>query len=103
MADRAMGSAFSAALDDSNLVLVTFCDLDLASGPLRFTNAFRALDWDGHRWIGAGAFGSMQPVEETSAPQASALALRFSGIDPAFVEAIRDESYAGRAARIWMV
>lgn len=102
MADRSMASGVSAALDNSNVPLVVFCELDFASAPMRFTNCFRSLDWNGHTWMGAAGLGQIQPVEETSAPQSSSVAVRFSGIDPAFVAAIRDEHYAGRAARIWI-
>lgn len=99
---RALVSATESALTESHVPLCVFVELVFPSGTLRFTNAAHEMQWDGETWIGAGNLAQIEPVTEVASPQAAALNVQFSGIDPAHVTAILDDHYQGNPARVWI-
>jgi hypothetical protein len=99
---RSLVSATETALTSSHVPLVAFVELVFPSGTLRFTNAGHSLQWDGETWLGAGNLARIEPITEVASPQAAALNVQFSGIDPAYVSAILDDHYQGNPARIWI-
>lgn len=99
---RSLVSATEAALTASHVPLCAFVELVFPSGTLRFTNAGHALQWDGETWLGAGNLARIEPITEVASPQAAALNVQFSGLDPAYVTAILDDHYQGSPARVWI-
>lgn len=99
---RSITTAMTDALAASHVDLVVLVELDLPDGMLRFNTSGLTLTWDGHDWIGAGAVTAIQAIEETTSPQAAALAIQFSGIDSGFVEDIMVDHYQGRDATLWL-
>lgn len=99
---RPITPAMSAALSADHVDLVVLIELDLPDGMFRVNTSGITITWGGHDWIGAGSVTALQPVEESTSPQASALAVQFSGIDPSFVEQIMVDHYQGRSATIWL-
>ena len=99
---RALTSAAQTAITSSHVPLCVFVELEFPSGTLRFTNAGHAITWDSVSWLGAGNLAQVEPITEIASPQAAALNVRFSGLDPAYVSAILDDHYQGNAGRIWV-
>ncbi len=99
---RTITTAMANALAAAHVDLVALVEVDLPDGVLRVNTSGVTLTWDGHDWIGAGSLTAIQPVEESTTPQAAALAVQFSGIDPAFVSQIMVDHYQGRSATIWI-
>ncbi len=99
---RSLVSATETALTSSHVPLCAFVELVFPSGTLRFTNAGHAMQWDGYTWLGAGNLARVEPITEVASPQAAALNVQFSGIDPAYVTAILGDHYQGNPARIWI-
>jgi hypothetical protein len=99
---RSLVSATQTALTGLHVPLCAFVELVFPSGTLRFTNAGHAMQWDGYTWLGAGNLARVEPITEVASPQAAALNVQFSGIDPAYVTAILGDHYQGQPARIWI-
>ena len=99
---RALTSAAQTAITSSHVPLCVFVELEFPSGTLRFTNAVHAITWDSVSWLGAGNLAQVEPITEIASPQAAALNVRFSGLDPAYVSAILDDHYQGNPGRIWV-
>lgn len=99
---RTITTAMTDALAASHVELVVLVELDLPDGVLRFNSSGVTLSWDGNDWLGAGAVTAVQPIDEATSPQAAALAVQFSGIDPSFVSQIMVDHYQGRPATIWL-
>ncbi len=99
---RTITTAMTNALAASHADLVVLVELDLPDGMLRVNTSGVTVAWNGFNWIGAGSITALQPVEESVSPQAAALALQFSGIDPAFVQQIMVDHYQGRPATIYL-
>lgn len=99
---RTITTAMADALAASHVDLVVLIELDLPDGAVRLNTSAVTVSWDGHDWLGAGAITAIQPIEETTSPQAAALAIQLSGIDPAFVAQIMVDHYQGRAASVWL-
>lgn len=100
--DRAMTVAAETAITASHVWWCALVELDFPSGFLRFTNAGHSMVWDGVEWLGAGNLAQVEPISEVASPQAAALNIKFSGLNPAHVAAVRDDAYQGRPARIWI-
>jgi hypothetical protein len=77
-------------------------ELDFASGFLRLTNAAQEFTWNGYTWTGAGALGTVSPVEETGDLQARGMAFKITGIDASNVTRALAEHYQGRSAKVWL-
>lgn len=99
---RALTASAQSAITATHVPVCVFVELSFPSGYFRFTNAGHAITWDGVQWMGAGQLAAIEPIAEVASPQAAALNLRFSGIDPAHVTAILDDHYQGNPARIWI-
>jgi hypothetical protein len=99
---RSLVSATESALTASHVPLCVFVEMVFPSGTLRFTNAAHSMEWDGLTWLGAGRVARVEPITEVASPQAAALNVQFSGIDPAYVTAILGDHYQGNPARIWI-
>lgn len=99
---RALTVAAESAITSTHVPVCVFVEMSFPSGYFRFTNAGHAITWDGVEWMGAGQLAAIEPITEVASPQAAALNLRFSGIDPAHVSAILDDHYQGNPARIWV-
>lgn len=102
MSGRDITAAAEAVITAPNVPVCIFVSLEFPSGTLRFTNAGITMVWDSVSWLGAGNLAQIESVSEVAGVQASALAVRFSGIDPAYVTAILEDQYQGNTGRIWV-
>ncbi len=98
---RTITAAAQSAVAGEHVWFVVFIELAFDSGTVRLCSAGHDMQWGGYTWQGGARFCSMEPVEETASPVASALGLRLSGIEPGYISRILSEHYQGRPARIW--
>jgi hypothetical protein len=99
---RTITSGMSSALAGDSVMLVVLVQLDLPDGMLRVNTSGVTVTWSGNDWIGAGAITALQPIDESVSPQAAALAIQFSGLQPTLVEQIMVDHYQGRPATVWL-
>ncbi|WP_434033724.1 hypothetical protein [Cupriavidus sp. a3] len=96
------------ALDGGNVSLITadhvpyvfFVQLDF-SQPLRVCSAGYNMDWNGATWLGLGALGSIEPIQEQASLEATGVRLTLSGVPSEYVAIMLAEQYQGRPCRIW--
>lgn len=100
---RDLTVAADAAFQAAHVPLCVLVELDWPSGVVRVTNAGHSLSWDGHTWDGIGAFGGIDPIEESGdVAKINGLALRLSGIPTSVVAAVRSDNVQGRSVKVWL-
>jgi hypothetical protein len=103
-----LGSSVVTALESSNVPCIVFVEMDFGSGFVRVTNAPYTFTWNGYSWIGLGALGGIDSVEEGANLEARGVALRLSGVpidgegDSENIAIALGEHYQGRDCRIWV-
>jgi len=95
-------TAVANALRAENVPLVLFVELDFASGVMRLNTSGVNIVWNANVWTGAGALGSIEPIEEGNSLEARGVALSLSGIPAGIVTTALAEHYQGRSARIYV-
>lgn len=70
--------------------------LDLASAPVRLTNAFHDLTINGDTYIGRGTLLEVQAPREDGSLEAQTAVYRLSGLSPALVSLALSEPIEGR-------
>ncbi|TVO70913.1 hypothetical protein FHP88_15780 [Sedimenticola selenatireducens] len=91
-----------AALDQDNIPLVIFVELDFASATSRVHSGVGNLQWNGHTWMGAGAVGEISEIQEGDELQSNDIQMVLNGVDPAMMATAMSEDYQGRPAKIWL-
>jgi hypothetical protein len=99
---RTLTAGVQSAIVQSQLTALMFVELDFASGFLRVTTAGYDVTWNGYTWTGVGLLGSVEAITEDTALQANGIKLGLSGVDTAIISIALQESYQGRAAKIWL-
>jgi hypothetical protein len=99
---RTISTLANQAIQDTHVRVAVFIELDLPDGFLRLSNSTANRVWNGHTWLGGGNFTAIQPIEEGVNPQSAALNIVISGIDNTYVQAIMEDHYQGRSAKIWV-
>lgn len=98
---RDITAAAQSAVQADHVPGLMFVELDFSSGFVRVTNAGHSVSWNGYTWVGVGALGSIDAIEERSEVPAKGLTLRLSGVDESIRAISLSEHYQGRDARIW--
>jgi hypothetical protein len=105
---RDLTAAVQTAVDNANVPMVAFVELDFGSGFLRVTNAPYTMTWNGHSWLGLGTLGGIDAVDEGTGFEARGVALKLSGVpvsgegDSENISIALGEHYQGRDCRIWV-
>lgn len=102
MSTRGLTGAMLAELANPSITPVLFVELEFGSGTVRLSTAGHTVAWNGSDWIGVGLLGIVDPIKESTALEAHGLRLGLSGLDPAVLSIALQESYQGRAARVWL-
>ena len=97
---RSMTLAAETAVAQSQVACAILVSLAFPSGAVRFCSAGVSLEWDGDTYLGAGAVSGLEPIAESVTPTALSLNVRFSGIDPTYLDAILDDNYQGQPAYV---
>lgn len=100
---RPLTTAAGDALQAGHVPLCILVELDWPSGMVRLCNASHTLTWGGHDWVGIGALGGIDPIEESGdVTKVAGLALRVSGIPTAYVAAVRTDNVQGRSVNVYL-
>lgn len=99
---RGFSSAINTALQSSTVRLVTFAELDFASGALYVHDGLGTYTWGGNNWLGVGDFGGISSVEEGAEVSPYSLNLTLSGLDAGLVSTALTESYFMRDVNVYL-
>jgi len=66
---------------------VALVEVDYASGTLYLHSGAGTITWNGHDYMGAGALGKIEPIEEAAELQSAGVTLSLSGVDAANIAA----------------
>lgn len=97
---RALDGGAVAAVTAGHVPYLFFVQLDF-SLPLRVCSAGYDVDWNGCTWLGIGALGAIEPIQEQASLEATGVRLTLSGVPSEFVAASLAEQYQGRPCQIW--
>lgn len=81
--------------------VVTFVDLDFASGHLRLHTRTGTITWGGYDWLGVGKLGAIDAVKEDAELRPNTVTLQLSGVDASVITVAMSEDYHGRAVRMY--
>lgn len=99
---RTMTLDAEAAIAAPHAISALLVELEFPSGVVRFNSSDVTVQRDGDDYLGAARCSGIEPVQETAAPVAQALNLRFTGLDPAYMAAILDDDWLDAPARIYV-
>lgn len=99
---RGLSASVISALESSTVRLVTFAELDFASGTLYVHDGIGTYTWGGNDWLGVGDFGGISTVEEGSEVSPYSLNLTLSGLDAGLVSTALTENYFMRDVNIYL-
>lgn len=99
---RGFSTAVKNALKSQTVRLITFAELDFASGTLYVHDGIGTYTWGGNDWIGVGDFGGISSVEEGSEVSPYSLNLTLSGLDAGLVSTALTENYFMRDVNIYL-
>lgn len=98
---RTTTSAINTAITSGNVPMIVFVEMDFPSGFLRVNNSAQTFTWDSKSWIGVGALGSIDAIQETSDMSAAGLAFNISGIATEYISVALGQKYQGRSCKVW--
>lgn len=98
---RTTTAAIDAALIATNVPMLVLVEMDFASGFLRANNSGMDIIWDSKTWLGVGAVGGIDPVQEMTDMSAMGLSFTLSGVPTAYISLAIGQNYQGRACKIW--
>ena len=99
---RGFSTAINNALKSTTVRLVTFAELDFASGTLYVHDGLGTYTWGGNDWLGVGDFGGISSVEEGTEVSPYSLNLTLSGLDTGLVATALTENYFMRDVNIYL-
>lgn len=77
-------------------------DLDFDGGNVQIWTGYGDITFDGVTYTGAGDILSISEISETSEVQASGVTIGLSGISSTLISAALNETYQGRACKIYL-
>lgn len=99
---RGLSASVITALESSTVRLITFAELDFASGTLYVHDGIGTYTWGSNDWLGVGDFGGISSVEEGSEVSPYSLNLTLSGLDAGLVSTALTENYFMRDVNIYL-
>lgn len=97
---RTINAGALAVLAGGAAPLTLFVDMQLSS-PLRLSTSAMTIAWNGYDWLGAGALGSVEEVEDTPADQRS-LRFTLSGVPTAMLSVALQEAVRNKACTLYL-
>lgn len=68
----------------------------------RYWSNFGPIVWNTFTWYGIGNLLQFAPFQETTELKASGMTFRLSGIDPTFVELVKDDLQSGSLGKVFL-
>ncbi|AOZ06763.1 hypothetical protein [Cupriavidus malaysiensis] len=97
---RSLDAAAVGAVTAGHAPYLFFIQLDF-SQPLRVCSAGYDVDWNGATWMGIGALGSIEPIQEQASLEAIGVQLTLSGVPSEVIAITLAEQYQGKPCQIW--
>ncbi|MBM3855051.1 MAG: hypothetical protein FJ399_18165 [Verrucomicrobia bacterium] len=99
---RDLPSAVASAIAGVVVKYAFFAEFAFASGTVRLWSGTGDKSWAGNTWTGAGDFGSITPVDETTEVTAAGLTFTLSGIPPSTLALALGDNYRGKPCKLWL-
>lgn len=100
---RDLPSAVATAIVQPVVKLAFFVEFQFASGAVRMWTGNGDKSWNSQTWTGAGDFGGISPVDETTEFGAAGLTFTLSGVPSSTVALALTDAYRGRNCKLWLV
>lgn len=97
---RAIDGSTAGALAAGHVPYLFFVQLDFTQ-PLRVCSAGYNVDWNGFSWLGLGALGAIDPIQEQASLEAIGVRLTLSGVPSEMIAIALAEQYQGKSCQIW--
>ena len=102
MSERTLDSDLKASAESSTFNYVIFVSLAFPSGTVRVHNSVGTISFGGNDYLGVGAFGSIDAIQETSDLVNSPVKLTLSSITQEIIDAIKTDDIANRDVDIYL-
>ena len=99
---RNLPSAVATAIAQKIVRLAFFAEFQFASGTVRLWTGYGSKSWNSQTWTGAGDFGGVSPVSETTEVGAPGLTFTLSGIPSDSLALALGDAYRGRPCKLWL-
>lgn len=99
---RGLPASVAAAITQGVVKVAFFAEFQFASGTVRMWTGFGDKNWNAQVWTGAGDFGGISPVDETTEFGASGLTFTLSGVPSTAVALALADNYRGRPCKLWL-
>lgn len=99
---RSLEGGTSVLVGAEHVPYLFFVQMDF-SVPLRVCSAGYDYIWNGATWLGIGALGSLEPIQEQASLEATGIRLTLSGVPSELVATTLTEQYQGKQCQIWFV
>lgn len=98
--NRNIDSGTVAAVSGGHVPYLFFVQMDFST-PLRVCSAGYDILWNGYTWLGLGALGGLEPIEEQASMEAIGARLTLTGIPTEVIAISLGEKYQGKSCQIW--
>jgi hypothetical protein len=95
---RDLVTATATAAQQDTIIPVWLVKLEFDSGNVCLSTYDGPLTWNGDTYIGAGAIGSISPVDEDTELARSTLTMQLRGLPDDIIAIVHDEYFQGRRA-----
>lgn len=99
---RGFSTAVVNALKADNVKVVTFAELDFASGTIYTHDSIGTYTWGGNDWLGVGDFGSVSSIQEGSEISPYSVNITLSGLDASLSSTALTEDYFMRDVTLYI-
>ncbi len=102
MADRTLDVDLEAGARSPDFRYIVFVQLSFTLGVVYIHNGIGTYTWGGNDWLGVGAFGSIEPMEENLKLVDNPVVLALSSVTPEIIEAIKTEDIYHKSADVYV-
>ena len=102
MTERTLSAELKAGAQSSAFKYVVFVSLSFPSGTVYTHNSIGTISWGGNDWLGVGAFGAIEPMEESLKLVDNPITVALSSITPEIINAIKTDDIYHRSADIYV-
>jgi hypothetical protein len=102
MTERSINAGLQSAAQSAEFGYIIFVALDFPSGYLYVHNGVGTYTFGGNDYLGVGAFGSIDTIEETTSLNSRPVNLTLSSITQEIIDAVKTDNVFGRDADIYV-
>lgn len=102
MSERILDADLRAGAESPTFNYVIFVALAFPSGTVRVHNSVGTITWGGNDWLGVGAFGNIDAMEESIELVDNPILLTLSSITQEIIDAVKVDDIFGRDADVYL-